>query len=62
MSTGWRWIRDDGEVYKSQLRALQALQDKPGSRMWFSELTMAGEKRTEVTDEWLAILKQRETS
>lgn len=62
MSTGWKWIRDDGEVYKSQLLALQALRDRPGSRIWFSELTMAGEKRTEVTDEWLVILKEREDS
>lgn len=62
MSTGWKWIRDDGRVYKSQLSALEGLREKPGSRMWFSELTMAGERRTEVTEEWRTILREREDS
>ena len=62
MSTGWRWIRSDGRVYKSQLQALQGLRERPDLKMEFSELTMAGEKRTDVTAEWLEILRQREDS
>ena len=62
MSTGWKWIRDDGRVYKSQLAALAGLREKPDARMFFSELTMAGEKRTEVTEEWRTILREREDS
>jgi len=62
MSTGWRWIRDDGEVYKSQLSALEGLRERPGSRIEFSELSMAGERRTDVTEQLLVILKKRETS
>lgn len=51
MSTGWRYIRDDGEEFKSQVRAAASILERPESRFEFSELSMAGEKRTDVTEE-----------
>lgn len=59
MTTGWKWIRDDGEETKSQLGALALLREKPDSRIFFSELSMAGEKRTDVTEQLLAVLQNR---
>lgn len=49
MSTGWKWVSSDGEEFKSQLRAKEYLRDHPDMKMYFSELSMTGEKRTDVT-------------
>lgn len=51
MTTGWKWIRDDGEEFKSQRCAMLSFQERPESTFVFSELTMAGEKQTDVTQE-----------
>lgn len=51
MSTGWKWIRDDGEVYKSMRMAVYSFRDRPESRFIFSELSMAGTKETDVTED-----------
>lgn len=66
MSTGWKWIRDDGEEFKNQRRAVLSLADRPESRFIFSELSMAGVKETDVTREmqaaYAAILARSEDS
>ena len=65
VSTGWRWIRDDGEEYKSQRLAVLSFGERPESRFIFSELSMAGTKETDVTDELRAAferMRERETS
>jgi len=59
MSTGWRYIRDDGEEYKSALMAAQSLLDRPESTFEFSELSMAGVKRRDATDEIKQLLLVR---
>ena len=59
MSTGWKYIRDDGEVYKSALSAAQSMIDRPESTFEFSELSMAGEKRRDATDEIKQLLAVR---
>lgn len=50
MSTGWKYIRDDGEEFKSEMQAALTLRERPESTFVFSELSMAGEKRTDVTE------------
>jgi hypothetical protein len=50
VTTGWKWIRDDGEEFKSERAAMSSLRERPESMFEFSELSMAGEKRTDVTD------------
>jgi len=65
MTTGWKWIRDDGEVYKNQRMAVLSFAERPDSRFIFSELSMAGTKETDVTDELRAAferIQERETS
>lgn len=52
MSTGWKWITSDGQIFKSQLDAKRALMENPELRITFSELSMAGVKETDVTEQF----------
>ena len=54
MSTGWRWITSDGKEFKSQVSAKNHLRANPALTIVFSELTMAGERRTDVTEQFRA--------
>ena len=51
MSTGWKWITSDGQEFKNQLYARRALRENPDLKIYFSELSMAGRKLTDVTEE-----------
>lgn len=51
MSTGWKYIRDDGEEFKSILQAAQSFKDRPESTFKLSELSMAGKKLTDATED-----------
>lgn len=52
MSTGWKYITSDGEEFKSQLQAREYLRNHPDITIYFSELTMAGEARQDVTEQF----------
>ena len=56
MSTGWKWVFSDGQEFKSQLDALLHLKNNPTLTVVFSELSMAGIKKTDVTKRFKAIL------
>ena len=52
MSTGWKWITSDGQEFRSHLYARNWLRDNPEGTVTFSELSMAGVKLTDVTEEF----------
>ena len=52
MSPGWKWITSDGQEFRSQLYARNWLRDNPTGTVTFSELSMAGVKLTDVTEEF----------
>lgn len=56
MSIGWKWVFSDGEEFNSQLEALLHLKRNPALTVEFSELSMAGEKRTDVTEKFRTML------
>lgn len=62
MSTGWKWISSDGEEFKSQLLAREYLRDHPDVQIYFFELSMAGTKQTDVTQQFRDSLKNRKPS
>ena len=49
--TGQKYIRDDGEEYKSAMNAAKGLVDRPDSTFIHSELDMAGAHTREATEE-----------
>jgi hypothetical protein len=51
MTTGWKYIRDDGEEYKSSIQAAQSLLERPESTFLFSELDMSGTHLSDATSE-----------
>lgn len=50
MTTGWKWIRDDGEEFKNIMSAALSLKERPDSTFQFSELDMSGLHLSDVTD------------
>lgn len=51
MSTGWRWVDDKGVDYKSKMDAAREAVRRPEATFEFSELSMAGIKLTDATDD-----------
>lgn len=56
MSTGWKYTTSDGQEFKSQVQAKEYLRTHPDIRIYFSELSMAGTKQTDVTDQFMQAL------
>lgn len=57
MSTGWKYVTSDGQEFKSQVQAKEYLRTHPDIRIYFSELSMAGTKETDVTQQFRDSLK-----
>jgi hypothetical protein len=51
MTTGWKIIDSEGEVYKSILYAAKALKDNPTLTFESSEFDMAGIYKKDITDQ-----------
>lgn len=51
MTTGWRWVDDLGQEFKSKMAAAHESVKRPESTFTFSELSMAGTQERDATDE-----------
>ena len=60
MSTGWKYVFSNGEEFKSSVAARQYLKEHPTLTVVFSELSMAGAKLTDVTEDFRKALSARE--
>jgi len=58
MSTGWKWVRDDGEEFKSARQAAMSFETRPDSLFIFSELSMAGVRETDATEQLRSVYEK----
>ena len=59
MSSGWKYIRDDGQEYKNAIQAALSLNERPESTFEFSEIDMKGEHRRDATYEIMRLHKRK---